>query len=103
MVTKFDDGDVRNMAALNMSQLLSLALIGLVVDKVALLVSINDLVHLLFPDENHIDYVSFELLARLHVLVHLSLVESFVIIIYGCCLLHVWCFSQECCGAVWAF
>ena len=79
VVTKFDDGDVRNMAALNMSQLLSLALIGLVVDKVTLLVSINNLVHLLFPDENHIYYVSFNLLACLHVLYILSLVKSFII------------------------
>ena len=68
------------MTAFNTPQPLSLALIGLVVDKVALLVSVNDLVHLLFPDENYIDYVSFKLLACLHVLFQLSLVKSFTII-----------------------
>ena len=80
VVTKFDDGDICIVATFDMSQLLSLALIGLVVDEVALLVSINNLVHLLFPDENHIYYVSLNLLARLHVLVLLRLVKSIIII-----------------------
>ena len=46
------------MGACHSPQLFALLLIGLIIHKVALLIRVDDLVHLLLPDEDHVDDVS---------------------------------------------